>query len=402
MNHAAQRVMDRCLQLAAVSDVEGETTRTYLSPAMRCCNTLVASWMEDAGMTVHIDAVGNLRGVRQGTKASQRLVMGSHLDTVLRAGAYDGILGVVMAIELLSLCDPLSFPVEVIGFSEEEGVRFGFPFIGSQATVGTLDSVTLARQDAAGISVTQAIQEYGLQIADLAQAKVTDAFGYFEIHIEQGPVLEAADQSLGLVTAIAGQSRYQLHFHGTSNHAGTTPMHLRHDAMAAAAAWITQVEATAQATPDLVATVGRVETLPGAGNVIAGQVHATLDVRSADDAVRHTTVMALLAAAHACGAARGVHVQAEEKMHQDAVAMAPELIALLQQAAGPDVPRMMSGAGHDAMVLAPHIPSAMLFVRSPGGLSHHPDESVRQEDIEQALLAGKRFLNLLSLRRMHA
>ena len=245
-------------------------------------------------MTVRVDAVGNLRGVWPGLTAdSLRLLIGSHLDTVPNAGAFDGILGVVLGIAVVEQLrgQHLPFAIEVIGFSEEEGVRFNKPFLGSLALIGKLDPETLARTDRNGITVAEAIRNYGLDPANLRDAIMTDeAFAYLEIHIEQGPILESEGASLGIVEALVGQTRMQLTFTGHANHAGTSPMHLRHDAMAAAADWIVAVEAYANAHTGLVATVGKVETFPGAGNVIAGKVTASLDGRHANDQTRQLAV----------------------------------------------------------------------------------------------------------------
>lgn len=398
----AARVIARCRELATITDVAGETTRTFLSDAMRRCNDLVAAWMREAELTVSCDAAGNLGGLRG--DGSRRVIIASHLDTVPNAGAFDGPLGVTMGIEVAEFFrdTPLPFSLEVIGFSEEEGVRFSAPFIGSRALVGTLDDALLNRTDEAGTTVRHAIETYGLDCNALRSAKVQDALAYFEVHIEQGPVLEAEDRSLGVVSAIAGQSRYVLTFTGKANHAGTTPMHLRQDAMCAAAEWITRVEEVATSTKGLVATVGRIDTVPGAGNVIAGEVRATLDVRSADDLLRRDAVDGLLRVARDCGARREVGVRDELRMDQAAVAMDATLTKLLSEAAGPDASTMVSGAGHDAMVVAPHIPSAMLFVRSPGGLSHHPDETVRERDVAAALEVSARFMKLLAAKESNA
>src|SRR6187402_1754198 len=394
--------MERCAALAGVTDVPGETTRTFLSPAMTRANALVSEWMKAAGMTVHMDAAGNLRG-RHG-EAARTFVMASHLDTVPNAGAYDGILGVVMAIEVAEAMRDvvLPFSIEVIGFSEEEGVRFGVPFIGSRAVVGTCDETLLSTQDANGITVHEAIAAYGLHCGALPEAVLQDAFAYLEFHIEQGPVLEAEGRALGVVEAIAGQSRYTVTFTGKANHAGTTPMHLRRDAMSAAAEWIVAVETFAQKTEGLVATVGSVSTVPGAGNVIAGEVRATLDVRSAEVAIRREAEAVLLAKAEECGLRRGVHVEANLRMEQAAVAMDASLTTLLAEAVGDKARSLVSGAGHDAMIVAPHIPSAMLFLRSPGGLSHHPDESVLMDDVQAGLDAGVRFVELLAIKETDA
>lgn len=392
----------RCHELAGISDVAGETTRTFLSPAMRRANDCVAAWMKDAGLEVRMDAAGNLRGLRHSqTAAAKTFVLASHLDTVPNAGAFDGVLGVAMALALVEDLrqDPLPFSLEVIAFSEEEGVRFGVPFLGSRALVGELDEDLLARRDREGVSVRDAIQAYGLDVMELSHAVLPNALGYLEFHIEQGPALENEGLPLGIVESIAGQNRYELVFTGEANHAGTTPMSLRHDAMSAAAQWIVEVESYAKAKRGLVATVGSVTTLPGAGNVIAGDVRATLDVRSANDATRKDASAHLLEHASTCGAVRGVQVNATLRMEQAAVPMDRRLLGLLEDAVdstGTVLRRMVSGAGHDAMIVAPHMPAAMLFLRTPGGLSHHPDEAVLPADVQLGLDAGVAFVRLLA------
>ena len=397
---AAAQVLARCRELAAITDVPGETTRTFLSPAMRLANERVAAWMAEAGLAVGRDAAGNLRGRREGAR-KKTLLLGSHLDTVPNAGAYDGVLGVMMALAVAESLrgQPLPFALEVVAFSEEEGVRFGAPFIGSRALAGTLDDTLLARTDKDGITVREAIRRYGLDDASIPAATVHDGLGYLEFHIEQGPVLESDGLPLGIVEALVGQSRFEVVFTGHANHAGTTPMRLRHDAMAATAAWIAEVERYATTTPTLVATVGSVHTLPGAGNVIAGEVRASLDVRSPRDDVRAEAVAHLLAFAMQCGNARGVSVTHTVRMEQAAVPMDRGLMRLLEDAVdstGTLIYRMVSGAGHDAMILAQRMPAAMLFLRTPGGLSHHPDEAVAEADVQLGLDAGVAFIRALA------
>jgi allantoate deiminase len=360
---------------------------------------LLCDWMEAAGMIVRIDAIGNLRGFWPGlVPGSPRLLIGSHLDTVPNAGAFDGILGVVLGVAIVEELKGqlLPFAIEVIGFSEEEGVRFSKPFLGSLALTGKLDPEMLAHADPNGISVRQAIQAYGLDPTQLsAAALANEAFAYLEVHIEQGPVLENEDTSLGVVEALVGQTRMELIFTGHANHAGTTPMHLRHDAMSTAAEWIVAVEDYASSHSGLVATVGKVEVAPGAGNVIAGKVTASLDIRHADDSVREASVIAILKLSETAAARRGTHVTSHKQLEQPAVPLDPHLTSLLNKAAaqaGFPARRMTSGAGHDAMILAPRIPSAMLFLRSPGGLSHHPDETVLPQDVEAALATAMEFL----------
>jgi allantoate deiminase len=395
----AARIIARCREIAACTEVPGEITRLFLTPPMHDVHALLRDWMEAAGMTVRIDAIGNLRGFWPGlVPGSPRLLIGSHLDTVPNAGAFDGILGVVLGVAIVEELrgNLLPFAIEVIGFSEEEGMRFSKPFLGSLALVGKLDANTLARTDRSGVSVRQAIDDYGLDPTQLpAAALAKETFAYLEFHIEQGPMLESENIALGIVEALVGQTRMELIFTGQANHAGTTPMHLRHDAIAAAAEWIVAVEDHANSHNGLVATVGKVEASPGAGNVIAGQVIASLDVRHADDRVREASVLAILRLAETAATGRGVHVTSTRQLEQPAVPLDPHLTAVLCKAAanaGFPARRMTSGAGHDAMILAPTVPSAMLFLRSPGGLSHHPDETVLPQDVEAALATAMEFL----------
>jgi allantoate deiminase len=397
----ASTAIARCRTLAAMTDVPGETTRTFLSPAMRHCMEAVQQWMVQAQMSVRIDTAGNLRATYPGThQTSKRLIIGSHLDTVPNAGAFDGVLGVMIGLALIESLDGrrLPFTIELIGFSEEEGVRFR-TLIGSRALVGDIDDL-LQKQDADGISVEEALREFGLDPADLPGARLgADTLGYLEFHIEQGPVLEQSDLSLGVVTAITGQTRGEMRFTGAANHAGTTPMHLRRDALAAAARWISEVEEVSLSSTRVTATVGRVEVFPNAGNVVPGEVRASLDVRSADDALRSSTVKNLVARATSIAAQRGLKAEWHLHMDQEAVFMDRDLTDMAE-AAVRDLRisplRMVSGAGHDAMVIAKRLASAMIFLRSPGGLSHHPDESVRTEDVENAIAAGVCFLERLA------
>ena len=250
-NRAAS-IIARCREIASFTEIPGETTRTFLSPPMHEVHTLLRRWMEAASMTVHIDAIGNLRGLYSGlTPNAPRLLIASHLDTVPNAGAFDGILGIILGLAVIEELrnQHLPFAIEVIGFSEEEGVRFNKPFLGSLALIGKLDAETLARTDSDGTSLTQAIRNFGLNPDELPTAIFpSDTFAYLEFHIEQGPILESESFPLGVVDTIVGQTRLQLTFTGQSNHAGTTPMHLRHDALAAAAEWIIATETYAHIT----------------------------------------------------------------------------------------------------------------------------------------------------------
>jgi allantoate deiminase len=313
-------------------------------------------------------------------------MIGSHLDTVPHAGAFDGILGVVMGIALVEARPKCA--IEVVGFSDEEGVRFGIPFIGSRAVAG--DPVT-------NPAVLEAIRAYGLDPMDPVGPVLSDCIeGYLEFHIEQGPVLEGLGVPLGVVDSIVGMTRIQMEFHGRANHAGTTPMHARRDAVACAAEWIVTVECEATRTPGLVATVGRLEVEPNATNVISGLVRATLDVRHAQDEIRRRAVRNLRNAAVQTASRRALDVNISEMLDQAAVRMDSRMARMLERAAaaaGYPPHRMSSGAGHDAMIVARKVPAAMLFLRTPGGISHHPDETVLAQDVAAALEAGARFLD---------
>jgi allantoate deiminase len=399
----AGEVIGRCLKLASFSEDTDRTRRTFLSPPMRACHQEIARWMEPLGAHVRMDAAGNFRGLYPAAEPNApRLLIGSHLDTVPNAGAYDGILGVVLAVALLEELRGrrLPFGIEVVGFSEEEGVRFGTPFIGSRALVGRLDEELLGVLDAQGISVRKAIEEFGLNPREISRAVLqNDALGYLEFHIEQGPVLERMNLPLAAVEAIAGQSRLEFTFLGRANHAGTTPMHLRRDAVAGAAEWIGAVERAAQEVPGLVATVGKIEAKPGATNVIAAEAQLTLDVRHSSDEIRARAVADLIRQSQGIAARRGLSVRESTLLSQRAVAMDPFLISEIEQAiikTGCQPHRMVSGAGHDAMILAEKVPSAMIFLRTPGGISHDPAESVAQDDVERAIECGLHLLDHLA------
>jgi len=370
---------------------------------MRDCHREIGNWLTAAGAKVSVDAVGNLHGFYSAEQSgAPRLLIGSHLDTISNAGAFDGVLGVVVAVALLEALARrrLPFGIEVVGFSEEEGVRFGTPFIGSRALIGRIDEELLNRLDANGNSVRSAIERFGLNPADIPRAALADdTLAYLEFHIEQGPVLESLGLPLGVVQAIAAQTRMELMFLGRANHAGTTPMHLRHDAIAAAAEWIVAVERTAQSSPDLVATVGQFTAKPGAINVIAGEVRLTLDLRHESDDICASVSNTLVGLAEEIAGRRGLTMQPRVLLNQRAVAMDPFLVEQAEGAIrkiGCRPHRMVTGAGHDAMILAEKVPAAMILLRSPGGISHDPAESVAVEDVAKALECGLQLLDQLA------
>ena len=368
---------------------------------------MVAGWMREAGLEVRVDAIGNLRGRRSGSSANApALLLGSHLDSVRDAGRYDGPLGVLVAltaVERLQLEGRnLPFPVEVVAFADEEGLRFQSTYLGSRALAGTFDLTLLDLADANGITLRQAIIECGgdpeaIPAAALGQG---EALAYVEVHIEQGPHLEAVDVPVGVVSAIAGQSRIAVAFQGSAGHAGTVSMALRRDALPAAAEFVLGVERIARQTPDLVATVGQLDISPGASNVIPGLVQMTLDVRHPDDRVRGDALGEMAAIAGEIAASRSLQLAWDVRMEQPATACDATLTAKLAdavEASNTPVVRLHSGAGHDAVAMAGVVPVAMLFVRCAGGISHHPAEAVTAGDVAVAIDVLDRFLDSLAL-----
>lgn len=395
-------------ELGGVSDDADGLTRTFLSPAMVRANALVAQWMKEAGLTTRVDAIGNLIGRLESKNENRKpktLLLGSHLDTVRHAGRYDGALGVLLGLaavaELRRRGASLPFHVEVIGFSEEEGVRFASAYLGSKGYCGKLSAADLAGRDAAGVSVGDALQDFNrgkFSPPGPAHAR-RDLLGYVEAHIEQGPVLERERLAVGVVSAIAGQTRFKLTWTGKAGHAGTTPMALRRDAFAGAAEFALAAEKLARATRGLVATVGAVTVAPGAANVIPGRVEHTLDVRHAKDSVRRTALRKLDRLAAQIARRRGLAVRWVRTQDNAAVACDPALTRALARgvrAVQGKSPALVSGAGHDAVVMSALCPVAMLFVRCRDGLSHHPDEFAAPRDIDTALRVLVAFLEKLA------
>ena len=405
MASPAELVVRRCRELALVSEEDGRLTRSFASAAMERANALVGRWMTEARLAVRVDAAGNLVGHLPGSDpAAGTLLLGSHLDSVRDAGAFDGPLGVLAAVACVERLRAegvsLPFSLDVLGFSDEEGLRFGTPYLGSRAVAGTLDPALLALTDAAGVSFGEARAAFGGDDAGAgASRRGEHLLGYVELHIEQGPVLEQRDAPVGVVSGIAGATRAEVRFTGRAGHAGTVPMAGRRDAACAAAELVLAVEALARAEPGLVATVGQLAVLPGAPNVVPGAALASLDVRHTQDPVRAGAVDELRERALAIGAARGVDVDWETRLDTPAVGVDPELSERLAQAVdelGLPVLRLPSGAGHDGVALAELTGVAMLFVRCAGGVSHHPDESVAVADVAVALEALDRFLRGLA------
>lgn len=395
---AAQRVMARCDALAAISETPGQLTRVYLSEEHFQANRLVSEWMTAAGMRVWQDSVGNICGRYEGLDASApALLLGSHLDSVRNAGRYDGPLGVLSALEVVAHLHQnairLPMAVEIVGFCDEEGTRFGITLLGSRGLTGTWPADWLERQDAQGITVAQAMRHVGLNPMEIgaSQRAVSDFCAYLELHIEQGPCLQTADVPLGVVTAINGARRLNCEFTGHAGHAGTVPMGQRQDALTAAAEWTLAIESITTTTGhNLVATVGTLECLPGAVNVIPGQVKLSLDVRGPRDDDLSALLETLLARGRDIASRRGLRFAAEQFYGISATTCSAGLQHRLSQSVlqlQGQAMSLPSGAGHDAIAIAECWPVGMLFVRCKDGISHHPDESVTPHDVAYAVQA---------------
>jgi allantoate deiminase len=385
-----ERIMQRCDELARHSELPGGLTRVFLSAENRAVNERVLDWMREAGMQARLDAMGNVVGRYEGDKPGLPcLMLGSHLDTVRDAGRYDGMLGVVGAIEcvhsLHSRNMRLPFAVEVVGFGDEEGVRFGTTLLGSRAVAGIFDQSILRATDSQGITLEKAMREFGLDPEKIAQAARprAEVLAYAELHIEQGPVLEAEGLPVGVVTAINGFTRLRATLRGEAGHAGTVPMRLRRDALAGAAECVLAVERIAAAQPELVGTVGRIEAKPGAINVVPGEVQFTIDVRAPRDDLRQEAVASIEKEIKSISARR--KLQAETQLLQEfgSTVCADWLMQQMDGAVaaeGLKVRRLPSGAGHDGMAIQAIAGIAMLFVRCKGGVSHNPAEAISAED----------------------
>lgn len=397
----AATVMERCDILAACTEEAGRITRPFATGALRCAQDHVSDWMREAGMTVRRDNIGNLRARYEGSGAGTFL-LGSHLDSVRDAGRYDGPLGVMVAIAAVQRLQDagtrLPFALEVLAFADEEGLRFGSTYLGSRAVVGKLGEEDLQLTDEAGVSMAEAIREFGGNPKMLADDRWSGGrpLGYVEVHIEQGPVLESLGLPVGVVTAIAGQDRMRVTFSGAAGHAGTVPMEQRRDALVVAAMFVVAVEQEARLRPGLVATVGRLLVEPGASNVIPGRVDLTLDVRHADDQVRLEAARRMIEDAHTLAEGRGLTVDVHPMSERAAVPCSPRITSLLRQAIGDAAVEVASGAGHDGVYMSEITDIGMLFVRCKEGISHNPAESVSTEDVGVAIDVLGRFLELLA------
>ncbi len=405
------RAKARCdlLGVPPYSEVEGQLTRRFLTPAHEAALGALSGWMLEAGMSVRRDAAANLIGRYEGEIAGAKaLIIGSHIDSVRNGGRYDGPLGIMLGIDVVEALNRagrrLPFAIEVVAFGDEEGSRFPASMSCSRAIAGTLDASALEMKDADGVSVAQALKAFGGDPANIASAarRPEDVLAFLEAHIEQGPVLEAEGLALGVVTAIAAQKRLMVRIEGTAGHAGTTPMNLRKDPGPAAAESILALERICRAGTDgLVGTVGRMTALPGAFNVIPGAIEFSMDIRAETSATRDEAVLTISAEIHAIAAKRGLSANVTLMQALAESPCDPSLMDLLEQALRElslPLRRLPSGAGHDAMVMANLCPVAMLFIRCEGGISHNPAEAVTEADCALAAQAMLHFIDKLERR----
>jgi allantoate deiminase len=394
-----QEIVRRIDALGAISETPDHLTRIFLTPEHRAAADLLLSWMQEAGMRAHLDAIGNVCGRYEGDRPGLPcLMLGSHYDTVRDAGKWDGPLGLITAISCVEAMhrrgQRLPFAIEVIGFADEEGVRFASTLLGSRAVAGTFDESVLGAKDRQGISMREALSQFGLdpgRIGAAARSR-SELHGYVELHIEQGPVLECESLPVGVVTAISGATRLAASLTGMAGHAGTVPMLLRRDALAGAAECIVAIEAFCRTDEGgLVGTVGYIHAMPGATNVIPGQVSFTIDIRSASDAHRKLAVADIVRQIETIARRRKLLLQVDVTHDNRTVPCAPWLRRQVADAIageGYRVFELPSGAGHDGMAMIDVADVAMVFVRCRGGISHHPDEHTDTSDAD----AGARVL----------
>lgn len=403
MNSLGEEILYRLEQAAACSEPGPGVTRFSFTPEHRAVGVLIEEWMRRAGLETRWDAAGNLVGGLEGDGGERRtLIFGSHQDSVRSGGRYDGMLGIVLPLVCLQALHEqggaLPYPVEVIAFSDEEGGRFTTSLVGSKAVAGGFDTAALAMEDANGVSLEQALRGFGADPDDIAglARKPESVRAFVEVHIEQGPVLETAGRSVGVVTALTGIERHRVSLTGKASHAGTTPMESRRDALVGAAGIVLELDRVCRETRDCVGVVGELEVMPNVVNVIPAQVRLTLELRSPEDEVRVGARERILSEARRIAAAHGLDLDTALVYEQPAVSCAPWLIAELGEAVaettGQRPLELFSGAGHDGLAMARLTDIGMLFVRTPDGLSHHPDEALAAEDAEVAAAVLLRLL----------
>jgi allantoate deiminase len=402
---AAALVMARCEALGSLSQNPSCLDRRYLTEQHKLANQLTSGWMIEAGMTTWQDSVGNIWGrYTSAVPNAPRLIIGSHLDTVPNGGKYDGMLGVVAPVTLMAMFSgegrQFPFHIDIVGFCDEEGTRFGTTLLGSRALTGKWQDEWRRLKDEDGISLEDAMKNFGLDFDAINSATIaqTDLLGYLELHIEQGPVLEQENLPVGVVNAIAGAKRFSLTVTGMAGHAGTVPMSMRHDALCASAEMILAVESISQQRPGVVATVGKIENAPNGVNVISGRCQFSLDIRSEEDPLRDAALAEILLKINDIAVLRNVELKIEQThsapaVHCDSALQNTLLKGVTEAGIVPKV--LASGAGHDAMAMAEICPVAMLFTRCKGGISHHPAESITTDDVAASLAVMHHSLRTL-------
>lgn len=395
-------LIERLDEAAQFSEPGPGVTRLFCSQQHREVLPLIRRWMEQAGLTPQLDAAGNLVGRCPKAQAGAKtLIMGSHQDSVIEGGKYDGMLGVALPLLALAALKQegvnLPYGVEVVAFGDEEGVRFPTTLVGSKALSGSMTSDQLEVRDAHGVSLSEALTDFGCtpsEIPNIARDPAS-TLGFLEVHIEQGPVLEQRKHALGIVTALTGIERHRITLSGKAGHGGTTPMEVRHDALVGAAEMVTAIDSVLQGTRDLVGVVGKLDVHPNAVNVIPAQVTFTVELRSPEDAIRQQGRETVEAAVKEVARRRGLTLDMENTYSANAVTCADWMMELLEEAcahAGQPAERLFSGAGHDGLAMQALTDIGMLFVRCKEGLSHHPDEAITAEDGEAATRVLMAFL----------
>lgn len=401
MSPHLQQALDRIEELGALSDDPHHLVRSFLSLSNRRAAATVLQWMEELGMETAHAKDGTVRGILPGgNPGAPPLLLGSHIDTVIDAGKYDGPLGIISALAALEILAQrqieLPYPVHLLAFSDEEGVRFQTTYLGSRSIIGELDYGTLNREDSNAQTLAFVLATEGWHDqAELFHYQPGETLGYVELHIEQGRILEEAGEPACIVSSIMGQTRLLVTFTGHADHAGTTPMNLRSDALTGSAEAILAVERIARQTASLVATVGQAKVQPNASNSIPQQVTFTIDIRHPNDQVRHQAEEEIQREFHRISAARNLSHDWKVVQGNDATPCDQGLTAVLLHSltAVTGHSRLIpSGAGHDGVVLAPVMPIGMIFIRCRDGLSHHPDEYATPEDIATGINILTHFL----------
>ena len=408
INIRTERIVERLEILGAISEDEQCLSRFFGTNSHISARKILVEWMEKAGLKVYCDNIGNVRGtLRSQSPNAKHFVIGSHYDSVFDAGKYDGPLGILLGIEvaqqLAETGEELPFHLDIAAFADEEGGRFNTAYLGSCVLAGNFDESWLERKGDDGLTLKTVVENAGGNVQDIAKDHIPkeDWLGYFEVHIEQGPVLCNEDLPVCLVSGIAAQTRVDISWQGMAGHAGTSPMNLRSDALCAAAAFTISVEAMGNAHKEqLVATVGKLNVAPNSSNVIPGSVNCTLDIRSMNDDFLAEKVAEIADKAQAIANERNIKCNWKVMQSNASVACDEQLKSVIQkgveQAGLGRLLEIPSGAGHDGVMISKVAPISMIFVRCTDGISHNPAEYSSPEDIKASLEVCDAFLTELA------